>query len=217
MTTIAIIGAGQGLGAAVARRFGSEGLSVALVSRSQENVTALARELSHSGVTAKGYAADVSDRDALRAALDAAASDLGQVEVLQYSPVPAKRFLKPLLESTVEDLAAAFAFSVAGSVTAVERVLPGMRAAGRGTILFVNGSSAVGANQSVAGTSVAFAGESAYAQMLHETLRERGVYVGQLIVPGAIRDGDPAFGPDVLANTLWAMHTERGEFRHSAG
>ena len=35
MTTIAIVGAGRGLGAAVARRFGSEGFDVALLSRSQ--------------------------------------------------------------------------------------------------------------------------------------------------------------------------------------
>ena len=35
MTTIAIVGAGTGLGAAVARRFGAEGFAVALVSRSQ--------------------------------------------------------------------------------------------------------------------------------------------------------------------------------------
>ena len=33
MTTVAIIGAGPGLGAAVARRFGTEGFSVALVRR----------------------------------------------------------------------------------------------------------------------------------------------------------------------------------------
>ena len=33
MTTIAIIGAGAGLGAAVARRFGAEGFAVALISR----------------------------------------------------------------------------------------------------------------------------------------------------------------------------------------
>ena len=43
MTTVAIVGAGPGLGAATARRFGSEGFEVALVSRSRERVDALAR------------------------------------------------------------------------------------------------------------------------------------------------------------------------------
>ena len=42
MTTIAIVGAGRGLGIAVARKFGAEGFDIALISRSQEHVDALA-------------------------------------------------------------------------------------------------------------------------------------------------------------------------------
>ncbi|MEU6655658.1 SDR family NAD(P)-dependent oxidoreductase, partial [Streptomyces sp. NPDC046900] len=90
MTTLAIIGAGPGLGAAVARRFGREGFDVALISRSQEHLDALVDELSQDGVHACGFAADVRDHQALTAALDAATSALGPIEVLQYSPVPHK-------------------------------------------------------------------------------------------------------------------------------
>ncbi|MGB4779077.1 SDR family NAD(P)-dependent oxidoreductase [Microbacterium sp.] len=68
MTTIAILGAGPGLGAAVARRFGGEGFSVALISRTQEHVDALAQQLAADGITARGYAANLRDPDALRAA-----------------------------------------------------------------------------------------------------------------------------------------------------
>ena len=50
MTTIAIVGAGPGLGAATARRFASEGLEVALVSRSRERVDTLAAQLADAGV-----------------------------------------------------------------------------------------------------------------------------------------------------------------------
>ena len=49
MTTIAIVGAGPGLGAAVARRFGTEGFSVAVISRSQDRVDALAADLTGPG------------------------------------------------------------------------------------------------------------------------------------------------------------------------
>ncbi len=45
MTTIAIVGAGRGLGAAIARRFGAEGLDIALISRNQERLDALATDL----------------------------------------------------------------------------------------------------------------------------------------------------------------------------
>lgn len=61
MTTIAIVGAGAGLGQATAHRFGREGFSVALISRTQANVDKLAADLDEEGITARGYAANVRD------------------------------------------------------------------------------------------------------------------------------------------------------------
>ena len=210
------MGAGRGLGAAVARRFGTEGFEVALLSRSQERVDALAAELAAEGITAQGYAANVRDSASLSAALERAGETLGPVEVLQYSPLPQKEFLRPVLETTPADLAGAVEFSVYGPVTAVHQVLQGMRFLRRGTVLFVNGGSAVRPNPHVAGTSIAFAGESAYAQMLHEALAPEGIHVGQLVIPGAITPGHARTDPAVLADTLWAMHTQRSGFRRFA-
>lgn len=81
----------------------------------------------------------------------------------------------------------------------------------------VNGSSAVSPNERVAGTSTAFAGESAYASMLHTALKSEGIQVRQLIIPGAIGGGDPAFAPDALADQLWELHTEPGILRKTVG
>ena len=85
-------------------------------------------------------------------------------------------------------------------MTAVRHVLPGMRALGRGTVLFVNGGSAARPHPKVAGTSIAFAAEGAYATMLHTALAEENVHVGQLIIPGAITPGHPTHDPDILAD-----------------
>ncbi len=216
MTTLAIVGAGAGLGAAVARRFGAEGFAVALISRSQERVDELARTLADEGITARGYAANVRDHVALAAALDRAAQELGPVEVLQYSPLPQKEFLRPVLETTPGDLVGAFEFSIQAPVAAVHQVLQGMRVLGRGTVLFINGGTAVQPLPKYAGTSIAFAGESAYGQMIHEALAGDGIHVGQLIIPGAIIPGHEEKDPRVLADTLWSMHQERGDFRRFA-
>ncbi len=216
MTTIAIVGAGAGLGAAVARRFGAEGFAVALISRSQERVDELARTLADEGITARGYAANVRDHVALAAALDRAAQELGPVEVLQYSPLPQKEFLRPVLETTPGDLVGAFEFSIQAPVAAVHQVLQGMRVLGRGTVLFINGGTAVQPLPKYAGSSIAFAGESAYGQMIHEALAGDGIHVGQLIIPGAIIPGHEENDPRVLADTLWSMHQERGDFRRFA-
>ncbi|MGW1798477.1 SDR family NAD(P)-dependent oxidoreductase [Streptomyces sp. NPDC001984] len=216
MTTIAIIGAGPGLGSAVARRFGREGYDVALVARDRARLDALAAELGAEGVTARGFTADVRNPESLAAALDEAAAALGPVEVLQYSPVPQRDFMRPVLETTYQDLVGPVEFSVYGPVAAVQRVLPGMRALGRGTILFVNGGTAVVLHPDRAGTSIAFAAESAYGHLLHDTLAADGIHVAQLVIPGAIVPGHERKDPAVLADTLWDLHRTRHGFRHYA-
>jgi NADP-dependent 3-hydroxy acid dehydrogenase YdfG len=213
MTTIAIVGAGRGLGVAAARKFGAEGFDIALISRSQEHVDALAADLASEGLSTRGYAASVRDTTTLTSALNQASQELGPIEVLQYSPIPQREFLRPVLDTTVADLAAAVEFSLYGSVTAVNQVLPGMRTLGRGSVLFVNGGSGARPNAQVAGTSIAFAGEGAYAIMLHDVLASENVHVGQLIIPGAITPGHPTNDPAVLADTLWSMHIGRDTFR----
>jgi NAD(P)-dependent dehydrogenase (short-subunit alcohol dehydrogenase family) len=212
-TTIAIIGAGPGLGLASARRFGAEGFNVALLSRTQEHVDALAAELVNAGITARGYTADARDHESLNTAIARAADELGPVEILQYSPIPSKEYLQPVLETTTEELRSALEFSMLGAFSAVNALLPGMRALGRGTALFVNGSSAVRPNHNYAGTSVAFAAESAYAQMLHDALAPEGIHVAQLIIPLGIGGGDPAHEPEALSETLWRIYSERKDFR----
>ncbi|MFF8973101.1 SDR family NAD(P)-dependent oxidoreductase [Streptomyces sp. NPDC014995] len=216
MTTFALVGAGRGLGLATARRFGAAGHTVALVSRSAEHLADLTAELARDGVSARGFAADVLDPASLTTALDAAADALGPVEILQYSPVPRADFMKPVLDTGADDLDAPLAFSVKGPVTCVNAVLPGMRALGRGTLLFVNGGSAVRPHPDRAGTSVAFAAESAYARMLHDALAPESIHVAQLIVPGAIRPDAEHSSPDALAQRLYDIHHQRDAFRHYA-
>ncbi|MEU9386296.1 SDR family NAD(P)-dependent oxidoreductase [Streptomyces sp. NPDC048279] len=216
MSSIAIVGAGPGLGAAVARRFGREGYGVALLARDGERLAAIAGELSGLGVDARGFSADVRDPLALAVALERAAEELGTVEILQYSPVPQRDFMRPVLETTHADLLGPVEFSVYGPVAAVQQVLPGMRELGRGTILLVNGGTAVIPHPERAGTSIAFAAESAYGHLLHDRLAGEGIHVAQLVIPGAIVAGHPRKDPAVLADTLWAMHRDRHGFRHYA-
>ncbi|MGW0494281.1 SDR family NAD(P)-dependent oxidoreductase [Streptomyces sp. NPDC003007] len=214
MTTFALLGAGPGLGLATARRFGAAGHTVALIARDAEKLDGLTADLARDGIEARGYTADVLDIESLTAALYAAAADLGPIEILQYSPVPQAHFMKPVLDTSADDLDAPLAFSVKGPVTAVNAVLPGMRELGRGTLLFVNGSSAVRPNPKVAGTSIAFAAESAYARMLHDALAPENIHTAQLIIPGAIRPEAEHSSPDALAQRLYDIHTDRDGFRH---
>ena len=213
MPVIAIIGAGPGLGAAVARRFGREGFSIALIARNQSKLGAMAAELTTAGFTASGYAADVLEPASLEAALARAAAELGPITALQYSPLPSRDYLKPVLEMTPELALEALQFSALGLIHSVRAVLPAMREAGSGSIVVINGGTSVKARAGFAGTSVAFPAESAYGEMLHDALEGEGIRVSQLVIPGGIPQLQLANGIDGVADRIWDLHVVAGPFR----
>jgi NADP-dependent 3-hydroxy acid dehydrogenase YdfG len=213
MPVIAIIGAGPGLGAAVARKFGREGFSVALISRDQSKLDAMAAELEATGVTASGFTADVREPAELEAALTRAAAELGPITALQYSPLPSRDYLKPVLDLTPELALEALQFSALGLIHAVRTVLPAMREAGEGSVILINGGTSVKARAGFAGTSVAFPAESAYGEMLHDALEDEGIRVAQLVIPGGIPQLQLPNGIDDVAERIWELHANAGPFR----
>ncbi|MFV0287712.1 MAG: SDR family NAD(P)-dependent oxidoreductase [Demequina sp.] len=213
MPTLAIVGAGPGLGAAVARRFGREGFSVALIARDEAKLDDLVGELARDGVTARPYLADVRNGRQLEGALAQAASELGPVTALQYSPLPSRDYLKPVLETDPALALEALRFSALGLMHAARAVLPAMREARDGSIILINGGTSVKSRAGFAGTSIAFPAETAYGEMLHEALSEEGIRVRQLVIPGAIPKLQLARGLDDVADRIWALHSEPGQFR----
>ena len=214
--SIVIVGAGPNLGLAVARRFGREGFSVGLISRTQSKLDDLAAQLEGEGITAAGAAADIRDAQALAAAIEALADRLGEVEVLEYSPLPAREFMKPILETTVDDVRGPLAFSVLGAVAAARAVIGPMLDRGSGTILYTTGGAAINPYPPRAGVGISFAGEVAYARMLHDEVKGRGVHVVHTAIGGRIAPGAD-HEPDDVAETLWRHHTERDTFQTIIG
>jgi short-subunit dehydrogenase len=215
MSTV-IIGAGPNLGLAIARRFGREGQAVGLVSRTQSKLDDLAAQLETDGIRARGAAADIRDSAALGEAIASLAAELGPVAILEYSPLPAKEFMKPVLETDVEDVRAPLEFSVLGAVAAVRAVVDPMREAGSGTILFTTGGAAVNPYPLRAGVGISFAGEVAYARMLHEELAESGIHVAHTAIGGSVAPGGD-HEPEDVADLLWRHHSEPGPFQTRLG
>jgi NADP-dependent 3-hydroxy acid dehydrogenase YdfG len=214
--SIVIVGAGPNLGLAIARRFGREGLAVGLVSRTQAKLDDLASQLESEGVTAAGAAADIRDSDALTAAIRSLAGRLGEVEVLEYSPLPAPEFMKPILETTVDDVRGPIEFSILGAVAATQAVIGQMREAGRGTIMFTTGGAAINPYPLRAGVGISFAGEVAYARMLHDELADSGIHVAHTAIGGRIAPGMD-HEPSDVADVLWSHHVDRGAFQTRLG
>jgi short-subunit dehydrogenase len=214
--SLVIVGAGPNLGLAIARRFGREGFSVGLVSRNQEKLDDLAGRLRADGITAFGAAADIRDSDALAAAIRKLADELGEVEVLEYSPLPSREFMKPILETTADDVRGPLEFSIVGAVAATQAVVGPMLEAGRGSILFTTGGAAIKPYPLRAGVGISFAGEVAYAQMLHEELAPKGIHVAHTAISGWIAPGKD-HEPGDVADVIWAHHAAPGAFQTLIG
>jgi NADP-dependent 3-hydroxy acid dehydrogenase YdfG len=210
--SVVIVGAGPNLGLAVGQRFGREGFAVGLVSRTQAKLDELAAQLQSEGIDAAGAAADIRDSDALAAAIASLAERLGPVEVLEYSPLPAPEFMKPILETTVDDVRGPLEFSVLGAVAAARAVLGPMREAGRGTILYTTGGAAINPYPLRAGVGISFAAEVAYARMLHDA----GIHVAHTAIAGRIAPGADHEPADV-ADVLWSHHVDREAFQTRIG
>ncbi len=77
-----ITGAAQGIGAACARRFASEGASVMLVDVKEDEATSLAGSLTQEGHTAAFVRADVSRKSDVDAAVAATVARFGRIDIL---------------------------------------------------------------------------------------------------------------------------------------
>jgi NADP-dependent 3-hydroxy acid dehydrogenase YdfG len=214
--SIVIVGAGPNLGLAIARRFGREGFAVGLISRQQAKLDELAEQLAGEGITAAGAAADIRDSEGLATAIRSLADRLGPVEVLEYSPLPSPEFMKPILETGVDDVRGPLEFSVLGAVAAAQAVIGPMLEAGRGTILYTTGGAAINPYPLRAGVGISFAGEVAYARMLHDEVADRGVHVAHTAIGGRIAPGMD-HEPEDVAELLWSHHTERSTFQTRLG
>src|SRR4051794_14132935 len=96
-----VIGAGPGVGGAVARRFGRAGYDVALVSRDPGQLEELGGSLQGEGITAGWSDLDITDPEAFRAAVDRFAAHGGRIDALHFNP-SAFRAADPLQLSPAE-------------------------------------------------------------------------------------------------------------------
>lgn len=205
-----VIGAGPGLGAAAARRFGREGHPVGLIARDADRLERMAAGLTAGGLTTAAETADITDGQALTAALGALRERLGPIEAVLFSPRPSLEWIKPVLETGPQDIESALALNVVAAASAVRTLVPDMLRRRRGTLLFTTGGAAVEPHRDRAVSGVAYAAESAYVRMLHDRLADQGVHTAQATIVGSIGPGS-RHEPDDVAEELWRLHTTRDQ------
>lgn len=215
MPTLAIVGAGPGMGLAIARIFGSRGFDVALVSRSRDKADALATGLAAQGIKAAAFPADVLDPLALTGALNAAAEHFGGIDALEYSPLPntATMTMTAPSRTTAKDVLRHQEFQFFGALTATRAVLPAMRAAGTGTLLYTTGGGSVNPNPMMGNINAADAGMRNWILNLHKELAPEGIQAAHVAISAFLGtnapEGAPTATPDQIAPLYWDLYTHR--------
>jgi NADP-dependent 3-hydroxy acid dehydrogenase YdfG len=201
MSSVVVVGAGPGLGMALARRFGREGMTVGLVALHQARLDELVDELAADNITALAAAADVADRASLHAALDR----FDRPDVLLYNAAVGSAPGAPS-EVSADVLLKVLAVGVGGLVHAVQHVLPGMRKQGSGTIIVTGSGIAIDPWVEAAALSVGKSAQRAFAHALHREVIEDGIQAATVTIRGVLAPGG-RFDPQVVAEEFWAVHT----------
>src|ERR1700733_3738021 len=209
-----LVGAGPGLGMAVARRFADGGYRVTLVARSTDGLRNLAESLAESGARIDTIAADASDPEGLRGRMAELYQKQGAPGLIIYNAVvgaPDK-----LLSSSAEHLQMTYAVDVIGAIVLTQVAAPVMRTAGSGTIIVTGGGFADHPIPALATVSLGKAALRSAATMLGADLEPDGIRVATLTIAGQIVAGT-AFDPEKIAEGYWeVVHSDgpwQAEFR----
>lgn len=201
--SIMIIGAGPGIGQAVARKFGRESWQIVLTGRSADRLADLTAELTAEGITAHAVPADATDPAALRAAVARAEALTGGVTVVHFNAGVVRN--QDLFSMSDTEVASDIAIDVTAGFNTIRAATEVFGSRG-GTILVTGGG--LGVHPS-ADWAVLGAGKAALRNMvqgLAAPMAEQGIHiriatVATLVSPGS----DEASG---AADVFWTLATD---------
>jgi short-subunit dehydrogenase len=225
--SIAVFGAGPGVGQAIARRYGKEGYDVVLVARRQGPLDLLARDLSAAGVSTHVVTADLGRTDEVPALAGRIRACVREPTALYYGPAPAGPAFVPAVDLTPQLFQDRLPITIYTLMALVREFLPAMVERGDGAILSAQGAAAVQGRPYMSGWPTVLAAQRNYFQSLAAEVAGQGVHVGTLYIGARILgtpfEADyqrrqalgepvpaiPAADPAELADILWDMHTAR--------
>jgi NAD(P)-dependent dehydrogenase (short-subunit alcohol dehydrogenase family) len=224
-SSIAIAGAGDFIGAAIARRFAAEGYHVHGGRRGGEKLEALGQEIEAAGGRFTGHSLDARDEASVIAFLDAAEAS-APLDAVIFNVGANVQF--PLLETTERIFSKVWDMACkAGFITgreAARRMLP----RGTGSIFFTGATASMRGGAGYAAFGAAKAGLRSLAQSMARELGPQGLHVAHLVIDAGVdtawvreriaqRHGagtleelppDTLMDPASIAETYWMLHRQ---------
>ena len=215
------VGAKQGLGAALARRFAREGLHTFVAGRTPERLEAVVEEIEASGGRATPVPCDATESAEVVALLDRAIEEGGRLDLVAYN-VGNNQF-SSLLDMTDEFFENLWRLCCFGGFIVGRESARRMLGQGSGTILFTGATASVRARPPFTAFASAKSALRSVAQGMAREFGPRGLHVGHVIIDGVI-DGDQVNGRfpqlkeargeqgmlniDAIADAFWMLHTQ---------
>jgi NAD(P)-dependent dehydrogenase (short-subunit alcohol dehydrogenase family) len=221
--TCVVVGVGEGLGAALARRFAA-GYKVALLARSVDVIEKAADEIKREGGVALPLQSDATVESQIAAAYDRITSELGPVEILIYNG--GRRPMGRLMETTPQVFEETWRLHTFGAFLWARQVVPDMLSRGSGAILITGATAGIRPWPNSAGFAPAKFAVRGLAQVMARDLHPQGIHVAYVNVDGGIdmpllrkfrpdsKDED-LLKPSAIADAFWYLaHQDRSTWSH---
>lgn len=212
------VGAPQGLGAAIARRFAKGNFAVAIARRNAEKLTQSAEELRKNGALVAAVVGDASRAEDAGKFIDAAEA-LGPLAVVVHnagSNNPA-----PFLKVSPEQFEQHWREHALGGFHVAQAALPVLLEHGGGTLIFTGASGSLRGKANFAPFAAAKAALRALSQSIAREYGPKDIHVGHVIIDGGIegdrllsrvpqlkeqRGPDGLLNIDAIADAYWILH-----------
>ena len=217
-----VVGVGEGNGAALARAFAGDGMKVALLARGTEFTSALAAELGD----ARAYPCDASDPASITDAFVRIRDELGEPTTVLYN---AGSGVWGDVESiSLEQFEVAWRVNALGALAVAHEVVPAMKAAGSGTIIFIGATASRRGGPRTAAFAPAKAAQRSLAESMARSLWPAGIHVALIVVDAVVDlprtrrmmpDKPDAFflkPEDMAATALWLARQPRSAWTFEA-
>jgi len=178
-----VIGAGDGLGGAIARAFAAEGHAVVVTRRARhlDQLEALAREL---GPNARAFGVDARSEEETVALFDRIEREIGGIEVVVFNIGANVRF--GIRETTARVFTKVWEMACFAGFLAGREAARVMAPRGKGSILFTGATASTRGREGYAAFAAAKAGLRLLAQSLARELGPEGIHVAHVVCDGAI-------------------------------
>jgi NAD(P)-dependent dehydrogenase (short-subunit alcohol dehydrogenase family) len=216
-----VVGAGDALGGAIAKRFAREGYAAVIIRRHAEELAPLAAAIREAGGEAHPFGVDARQEDQIVELFDRIEAEIAPLEVCVFNIGANVRF--PIAETTSRVFLKVWEMACfSGFLTGREAAIR-MTPRGRGTILFTGATASVRGSEGFAAFAAAKHGLRALAQSMARELGPKGIHVAHTIIDGAIdtqwiaenfpqryalKDKDGILNPAHIADAYWTLHAQ---------